>query len=452
MGRTWYRAATLAAVASGGLLLMGMGARSTAVSPEKQLRVCADPNNLPFSNEKEQGFDNQIAQIVARDLGYQGVSYTWWPNRRGFIRNTLNMDKCDLVIGVPAGYDIVATTEPYYRSIYAFVYTKKSGLHIDSFDDPRLKKLQIGVPLIGDDYSNPPPAHALGARQIKGNIHGYTIYGNYAEESPPKDLIDAVAKGDIDVAVAWGPTAGYWAAKEPVDLEVTPVAEQKDSKTGLPMAYNVAMGVRHGDQKLLDEVNRAIEKHRDEFQRILKEYHVPTLPITKGSDLPGSGEESSSTEAPKKGSDVVLAADHRSTGTAARPIAAMVRADTSRQDSFQVTPTVYNGWKWFHVYCYRCHGVDAIGGQLAPDLRHSVRTAISQDSFMKVVTNGRLEKGMPSWKALLDPDQILDLYHYVKARSTGDLKPGRPERPKNMKAYEQQEKQDAAQTDSSSSS
>ena len=175
--------------------------------PPGLLRVCADPNNLPFSNDREQGFENAIARIVGAEL-HRSVRYTWWPQRRGFVRNTLNAGKCDVVLGVPAGYALTRNTRPYYRSTYVFV-TRADRHAVTSFDDPLLRTLRIGVPVAGDDYDNPPPVVALAVRGLYGNVHGFSLYGDYSQTAPPARLVDAVANDDVDVAIAWGPMAGY---------------------------------------------------------------------------------------------------------------------------------------------------------------------------------------------------------------------------------------------------
>jgi mxaJ protein len=149
----------------------------------RQLRVCADPNNLPFSNQQGEGFENRIAELIAREL-HATVQYTWWAQRRGFIRNTLKAGTCDVMLGVPSHFDLALTTSPYYRSTYVFVYRQDKGLTIRSFDDPLLHYLRIGVQLIGDDYTNTPPAHALANRDIINNVVGYTVYGNYSQANP----------------------------------------------------------------------------------------------------------------------------------------------------------------------------------------------------------------------------------------------------------------------------
>jgi len=242
----------------------------------RELRVCADPNNLPFSNERGEGYENKIADLIARDLGAQ-LSYTWWAQRRGFVRNTLRAESCDLIIGVPAGYDPVLTTHPYYRSTYVFVTRRERALVLDSFDDPRLKTLRIGVHLIGDDGVNAPPAHALSRRGMITNVVGYSIYGDYREPNPPARLIDAVASGEIDVAIAWGPLAGYFASREPAPLAVTPVAASTDPPA-LRFVFAIAMGVRKGDTAFRDELNQLIDRRRDQIKQILDDYGVPQIP------------------------------------------------------------------------------------------------------------------------------------------------------------------------------
>jgi mxaJ protein len=239
------------------------------------LRVCADPNNLPFSNERQEGFENRIAEVVARDLGAR-LEYTWWAQRRGYIRNTLKAGECDVLIGVASHLDLVATTRPYYRSTYVFVSRRDRGLHVGSLDAPVLRKIRIGVQIIGDDYANTPPAHALGQRRIFANVRGYRVIGNYAEDNPPARIIDAVASSEVDVAIAWGPLAGYFAKHSAVPLTIEPVSPQVD-KPALPFVYDISMGVRRGDTALRDELDRAITRNRSAIDAILADYGVPLL-------------------------------------------------------------------------------------------------------------------------------------------------------------------------------
>ncbi|MER8730178.1 substrate-binding domain-containing protein [Mesorhizobium sp. M1227] len=245
-----------------------------AVADARELRICADPNNMPFSNAARQGFENKIAELVATELGAT-VSYTWWAQRRGFVRNTLKAGLCDLVPGAPANLEMLRTTAPYYRSSYVFV-TRKDAPEITSFNDPRLRDLHIGVQLIGDDGANSPPVQALGRRGIVGHLIGFPVYGDYSAPNPPARIIEAVANGDIDMAVVWGPLAGYFASRQKVALRITPVSPRVDGPQ-LPMIYDISMGVRRGDDTLRNEVNAALTRHRAEIDAILATYQVPRL-------------------------------------------------------------------------------------------------------------------------------------------------------------------------------
>lgn len=264
----------LAAVAVG--CLIGIAQPAIAAS-SGELRVCADPNNLPFSNSAGAGFENKLAAMVAQALGQQ-VSTTWWAQRRGFIRNTLKAEKCDVVMGVPAGYDLVETTKPYYRSSYVFVTRQAQHLDLTSLLDPRLHQLAIGVHLIGDDGNNPPPAQAFGDLGIVNNVHGYSIYGDYRQADPPARLIEAVEHGEIDVAAAWGPLGGYFAEHATVPLTVTPI---QDGERFAPQQFQfaIAMGVRKGDHALRDRLNAFIDEHRSEIASLLRSYGVPLVEL-----------------------------------------------------------------------------------------------------------------------------------------------------------------------------
>jgi mxaJ protein len=247
----------------------GCGHAAKATQP---LRVCSDPNNLPFSNQQQQGFENRIADLLARDLGTT-VEYTWWAQRRGFLRNTLNAGLCDVVIGLPHDVDMAKTTQPYYRSFYVFLTRKARGLHIQSFDDAALRQLRVGVQVIGDDGANSPPAHALSRRGIVNNLIGYSVYGDYATNSPPSRIVSAVAKGEVDVAAVWGPLAGYFAAQQREPLEIVPVRPQMDA--GLPQAFDLSMAVRRNDTARLAVLNAFLQRRHADINRILDTYHVP---------------------------------------------------------------------------------------------------------------------------------------------------------------------------------
>ena len=278
--RRWRR--RLAAALLGVVISSAAALTSGAAEDGRVLRVAADPNNLPFSNEQGEGFENKIAELVAHELGAR-LEYVWWAQRRGFFRNTLKEGRADVVIGVPAGFEMALTTRPYYRSTYVFVSRRDSPLQVNSFDDLALRRVRVGVQMIGDDFSNTPPAHALSARGIVANVRGYTVYGDYTEPNPPAKIIAAVATGEIEVAVAWGPLAGYFASREAVPLTITPVPP---APAGSPLrfTYAIAMGVRRGNAALARELDAVIVRRRAEIDRILDDYGVPRANAEPGKE------------------------------------------------------------------------------------------------------------------------------------------------------------------------
>lgn len=254
-------------------LLAALSLAVLAACAPRPLKVCADPNNLPFSNRAGQGFENKVATIVAADLK-RPVEYVWWAQRRGFVRNTVGKHACDLWPGVAASLESLATTRPYYRSSYVFVTRASDPLGGLTFDDPRLKRTKIGVQMVGDDGSNTPPAHALARRGIVDNVRGYLLYGDYAHPDPPADIVRAVASGEVDVGLVWGPLAGYFARQSKVPLRIEPVSPWLDANTW-PMAFDISIGVRKDDPKLLKAVNAALARHHAEVAGVLAGYGVP---------------------------------------------------------------------------------------------------------------------------------------------------------------------------------
>jgi len=239
------------------------------------LTVCADPNNLPFSNRAGQGFENELVTLLARQMG-RPVTYVWWAQRRGYVRNTLNEAKCDIWPGVALGVDRIATTHPYYRSTYVFVTRARDQLGGLTFDDERLRTRTIGVQMIGDNAMNTPPAHSLARRGLTQNVRGYMLYGDYSKPNPPAEIVYAVAKGDIDVAVVWGPLAGYFAARSKVPLRVQPVSPAIDSAQ-YPMTFQIAMGVRRDNVALLNQLNSLLAQDTAKITALLARYHIPQL-------------------------------------------------------------------------------------------------------------------------------------------------------------------------------
>lgn len=237
------------------------------------LRVCADPNNLPFSDHYQQGFENKLAELVAHDLGMK-VEYTWEPQRTTFLKRTLFANKCDVVMNVPSGLAAVSTTQPYFTSTYVFVTRKDKNATLHSLDDAALRKERIGVHIIGDEYNSLPPAQALAKRGITRNVVGYSIYGTLSDVNPPAQLISAVANSDVDVAIAWGPLAGYFAPKASAPLRIVPVCSDVPDRF-TPMVFSFAMAVRKGDVALLQKLNAVLDHRSQEIHRLLASYGVP---------------------------------------------------------------------------------------------------------------------------------------------------------------------------------
>lgn len=243
------------------------------------LTVAADPNNLPFSNIKEEGFENEIAAMVASELRMK-LEYVWRAQRRGFFRETLKAQTADLVMGVPAGFEMATTTRPYYRSSYAFVTRQNKGQKISSFDEALLHQARIGVQIVGDDGFNTPPAHAFARRGIVTNLVGFTLYGDYKQANPPARILEALAAGEIDVAVVWAPLAGYFTRqiKEPLQLSLI---ENSPADAPFRFAFSIAMGVRRGNSEFKNQLDEIIARRQGDIDAILDKFGIPRLPMTR---------------------------------------------------------------------------------------------------------------------------------------------------------------------------
>ena len=242
---------------------------------DSPLRVCADPNDLPFSNHAEQGFENKLAHMLAQSLSKQ-IQFVWHTQGKAFLRDTLNAGRCDVVMGLPTddhAYGVL-TTDPYYRSAYALIYRASAPYKLKSLDDPRLRSLQIGVHATGDDWVDLPGGATLAQRGIVKNVHVYKLFADYGRPNPSADLIEAVADGEVDAAIAWGPLAGYFATREPVKLTVVPLMH---TDTVLPFQFSISMAVRHGDIALRGKLNAFLKSHRAAIHKLLADYGVPQL-------------------------------------------------------------------------------------------------------------------------------------------------------------------------------
>jgi mxaJ protein len=261
---------------------------SWAADPIRELRVCADPDNLPFSNNRLEGFENKIVQVIAKEMK-MSVQYTWLSQRGSFVGKTLDAGRCDVVMTVPSSYKKVLTTKPYYRSTYVFVYAKDK-LKLKSFDDPVLRTIRIGIHGFGEAGTSPVTI-ALANRGIVDRIVGFSMLNT--EESPKAKIIDAVASGDIDVAIVWGPFGSYFANREAIKMEVVPV-DSNTEMNSVPFAFDIAMGVKQGNIALKTELESALDRRHDEIRKVLEKYHVPLIALAPSSHLaavPQSGQK-----------------------------------------------------------------------------------------------------------------------------------------------------------------
>jgi mxaJ protein len=252
------------------------------------LRVCAHPENLPFSNAQGEGFENRLADLLAEEL-HAMLVYTWWSQRRGFIRDTLNKGRCDVIMGVPSDSELVSTTSPYYRSTFVFVARRSERLRMVSLDDDRLRTLRIGVHSLGG-LGRVPPAEALAQRGIADNVRSYPLFGDYSRPGSMRAPIDAVARGEIDVAIVWGPIAGYFARSTDVPLDLIALPESQSPQ--LPMSAAIAIGVRRGDVVLRNKLDQILARDRARIERLLEAYGVPlAADAIDSADAAGDGPE-----------------------------------------------------------------------------------------------------------------------------------------------------------------
>jgi quinoprotein dehydrogenase-associated probable ABC transporter substrate-binding protein len=253
-----------------------LAAQTADIADRSTLRVCADPNDLPFSNEKKEGFENNIAEIIGGALGLK-VGYVWFPQVIGFVRNTLQAYRCDLVIGTVAGDELMETTNPYYYTTYMMLYRSDKRLDIVGVQDRRLAKLRLGV------VSATPPSDLLVRHDLMSNAKPYQLTVDTRVASPTHQMVEDVVDGTIDIGFLWGPIAGYYRKHDNLPLTLVPLAEEPGAAR---MRYHIAMGVRSNEPEWRRRINAAIVKKQPQITAILRDYGVPLLDEQGGLTSP----------------------------------------------------------------------------------------------------------------------------------------------------------------------
>ena len=252
----------------------GRGGEAQRVDDGTEFRVCADQDLMPMSNSKQEGFENKIAEVIAKDLGKK-LTYQFWYDRQGFLRNTLNAKRCDVVMGTAQDNDALRTSKPYYRSGNIFVWRKESNYNVTNWDAPDLRKGFIGV--VGQSPATIP----MNEKDLIQNARPYRQQRDL--NLPPSYLIDDLAKGDIDIAIVWGPIGGYFAKNSKVPMEVRLIPEYENSnpiqRAKGKQYWNISMGVRKADKERMAMIDAALERNKDKIAKILDDYGVPQVPV-----------------------------------------------------------------------------------------------------------------------------------------------------------------------------
>jgi mxaJ protein len=419
-----------------------------------EFRVCADPDNLPFSNREGKGFENKIAEMLARAAG-QPLVYYWWPTRRGFISKTLNTWECDVVIGVPAGYELTMTTKPYYCSRYVMVYRPDERLSPSLLDEPSARSLRIGV------VEQTPPLD-LALRHKLDPVVYFTNY-DYVSNFPGQIVTD-VATRKLDVALVWGPIGGYFARLQSIPLQTAVFENQKDLNARL--AFPISFGVRRGDKARVERLEALMHEHAGDIEAILRDNGIPLLddpaqcapPQQHASIEPALPVQLIADVATHPDTD--LPRVERVADQTNQPQPSTSQSQTSQNTAISCNGTetmediqklgggpatsghayvvqdgkadakTYSGWVRFSAFCQVCHGTGGVGSAIAPSLTQALKT-LNQHQFETIVScglKGNLGTGvMPAWGTNPNISPYLaDLWAYLSARADGALGAGRP--------------------------
>lgn len=386
--RAWAAAFAVAYAAS----LATVSTQSQPQAPSKGLRVCGDPDNLPYSNDRLQGFENKIAAVVAADLGTV-PSYTWWPHQRGLVKNTLEAGTCDVIFGVPHDLETILPTKPYYRSSYVIVH-RKGGPAVTSLDAAELKGARIGV------YANTPVEESLARRGLLDHLTAYSLFFDPSgDRDRPAKLLDDLVAGKVDVAIPWGPLAGYYAKKLNAPIEMTALPDE----TGVPLSFSMSMGVKKGNRDLKTRLEAAIDHRQNEIRTILEEYGVP-LAAAKQAAV-GAIPVPPEAPAPAPGAKAGTSA---SSDTKKNPF-------TDKEDGIAAGKKLY-----IQVGCQGCHGGGGGGGMAASLIDDSWKFGSDDETLFNLIKGQIPEQTMPTVYSTLPDEQVWQILAFIRTLYIGD--------------------------------
>ena len=349
------------------------------------LRVCGDPDNLPFSNQELEGFENKIAGVVAAELGAT-PSYAWWPHQRGLIRNTIDAGTCDVIFGVPEGLDFVLWTKPYYRSSYVIAYRNDRSYAVRSLDAPVLKQLRIGV------YINTPPEESLARRGLLDNVSTYSLFFDpRGDRDRPTQLLEDLLAGTVDVAIPWGPLAGYFAKMLNAPLELVLLEDEP----GVPLSFDISMGVEKGNEALKSQLEAAIDRRQAEILAILEEYGVPLIPT-------GSGPVAANLDA------------------GLGPPASVLRPPTLNPFAANADTVAEGKALYFEVGCQGCHGGGGGGGMAASVIDESWTFGSDDEVLFRLIKGQIPDQTMPTVYSVLADDEVWKILSFIRSVYAGD--------------------------------
>jgi mxaJ protein len=386
--RVWATAFAVAYAAS----LASVSTQQQPPAAAKSLRVCGDPDNLPYSNDRLQGFENKIAGVIAADLGVE-PSYTWWPHQRGLVKNTLEAGTCDVIFGIPHDLETVLATKPYYRSSYVIAHRKGSHA-ITSLDAPELKMLRIGV------YANTPVEESLARRGLLDHLTAYSLFFDpTGDRDRPAKLLDDLVAGKVDVAIPWGPLAGYYAKKlnAPIEMQALPDEE------GVPLSFSMGMGVKKGNRDLKARLEAAIDHRQNDIRTILEEYGVPLAAANQAAV--GAIPVPPEAPAPAPGAKAGAGA---SSDTKKNPF-------TDKEDGIAAGKKLY-----IQVGCQGCHGGGGGGGMAASLIDDNWKFGSDDETLFKLIKGQIPEQTMPTVYSTLPDEQVWQILAFIRTLYIGD--------------------------------